>query len=161
MRDTKRINTICQLLERAWHNFPDQRLGQFLLNNVFGSFGRDSHIYMKEDDEIIAILKIFVDKFEEFKKLPEDEKVKKIREFLSETPKEKKFYLKRKVCCVCLHDLSDHIDEVKGYRCHSLGTDGFQCECFLRKDRYDSIEGFQLDKRISQMIEELDLNNPS
>ena len=49
-RDPKRIKKICQLLEIAWSHYPDQRLGQFLLNYVFGSIGRDSHIYHKEDD---------------------------------------------------------------------------------------------------------------
>lgn len=38
------------------------------------------------------------------------------------------------ICCVCGHDLDFHIDEGDGWRCHSLGDDWFQCECWLRKD---------------------------
>ena len=49
MRDPKRIKSICHLLEKAWSYFPEQRMGQFLINTVFGSFGNDSHIYHKED----------------------------------------------------------------------------------------------------------------
>jgi len=38
---------------------------------------------MKEDDEIAAILRNFVEKFEEFKKLPKEEEIKKLRKFLN------------------------------------------------------------------------------
>lgn len=37
-------------------------------------------------------------------------------------------------CCICGHSLDHHLDEGEGWRCHSLGQDGFQCECWLRKD---------------------------
>lgn len=74
MRDPKRFKKLCQLLEKAWSHYSDQRLGQFLLNYVFGSYGKDLHIYHKEDDEIIAILEKFlqsekneVEKFDEGK----------------------------------------------------------------------------------------------
>jgi len=36
MRDPKRIKRICRLLEKKWAEAPDQRLGQFLSNFVFG-----------------------------------------------------------------------------------------------------------------------------
>jgi len=36
MRDIKRIKRICRLLEDKWSKVPDQRLGQFLANYVFG-----------------------------------------------------------------------------------------------------------------------------
>lgn len=39
----------------------------------------------------------------------------------------------RDVCVVCGHSLSSHVDEGDGWRCHSLGPDLKQCECFLRK----------------------------
>lgn len=60
MRDPNRIKKICQLLERAWCHFPDQRLGQFLLNYVYGSNGKDLHIYLKEDDDVELILERFL-----------------------------------------------------------------------------------------------------
>ena len=56
MRDPKRIKSICSLLEKAWSYCPDQRLGRFLLNYVFGSIGRDTRIYRREDDDIEAVL---------------------------------------------------------------------------------------------------------
>ena len=58
------------------------------------------------------------------------------------------------VCCCCGHKLSTHIDEGDGFRCHSLGQDCFQCECFLRKGRYASIEGYDLKKRLRRYIKE-------
>ncbi len=61
----------------------------------------------------------------------------------------------KKICCVCSHELSYHLDEKKGWRCHLLGQDGYQCECWLRKGRYESIEGYELHKRIKEMKEEL------
>lgn len=73
-RDPKRIKKICQLLENAWSRCPDQRLGQFLLNYVFGSIGRDSHIYHKEDDLIESLLEEYITKFDAFANLSEAEK---------------------------------------------------------------------------------------
>ena len=157
MKDLKRIKEICRLLEEAWSFDPYQRLGQFLLNYVFGSFGKDSHIYMKEDEEITIILHNFVKKFREFNNILKPEVIKKTREMLTELSKANQKLSNKKACCVCLHDLSDHIDEKEGWRCHMLGPDGFQCECFLRKSGFDSIEGYELNKRISQVKEELEL----
>lgn len=73
-RDPKRIKKICQLLEIAWSRYPDQRLGQFLLNYVFGSLGRDSHIYNKEDTVVETLLKEFIEKLDAFEELSEAEK---------------------------------------------------------------------------------------
>jgi len=55
MRDPNRINEICELLVDKWKRFPDQRLGQFLENYVFGhhtGVGRhtDGCIFYQEDD---------------------------------------------------------------------------------------------------------------
>lgn len=58
-----------------------------------------------------------------------------------------------KICCVCLHNLDSHIDETDGWRCHSLGQDFFQCECFLRK-RDDTIDFYDLQKRTNEMLED-------
>lgn len=73
MRDPKRIKRVCGLLEMAWSRYPDQRLGQLLLNYVFGSIGRDAHIYHKEDDEIENLLKVCIEKFDAFEALSEAE----------------------------------------------------------------------------------------
>ena len=73
-RDPKRIKKICQLLEIAWSRYPDQRLGQFLLNYVFGSIGRDLHIYRREDNDVETLLKAVIEKFDAFEKLSEAEK---------------------------------------------------------------------------------------
>ncbi len=59
------------------------------------------------------------------------------------------------VCCVCGHPLAMHIDEGDGWRCHCLGPDGYQCECFLRKNRADGdISYYSLKKRIEQFKRE-------
>ena len=40
------------------------------------------------------------------------------------------------ICCVCGHSLDTHFDEEKGWRCHRISSDGYQCECWLRKHEY-------------------------
>ena len=68
-----------------------------------------------------------------------------------------------KVCCVCGHELGMvadyattlHVDEDDGWRCHTLASDGYQCECWLRKGRYEGIEGYSLSVRTQEHIEEL------
>jgi hypothetical protein len=65
--------------------------------------------------------------------------------------------LKEGTCCLCKHPLSSHIDEGSGWRCHILGDDLYQCECFLRKGvwRFDS--GFyDLKKRINRHKKEME-----
>lgn len=60
------------------------------------------------------------------------------------------------ICCVCGHPLEDHIDEGDGWRCHCLGPDTNQCECYLRKDRAEGdIRYYDLDRRIAEVCEEL------
>jgi len=64
------------------------------------------------------------------------------------------------ICCVCGHKLSNHIDEGNGWRCHSLGHDAFQCECYLRKDRDTfsddkGLDYYDLKKRIKESLKEL------
>jgi len=46
MRNKKRIKRICRLLEKKWSEVPDQRLGQLLINYVFG-YHQD--IFFQED----------------------------------------------------------------------------------------------------------------
>jgi hypothetical protein len=60
------------------------------------------------------------------------------------------------ICCVCGHPLSMHIDEGNGWRCHAISY-GCQCECFLRKDRANSvISYYSLKKMIEQFKRELE-----
>jgi hypothetical protein len=57
---------------------------------------------------------------------------------------------------VCGHDLEDHIDESNGWRCHALGNDGYQCECFLRREHADGSKYYyELETRINKHKEEL------
>lgn len=64
MRDPERIDKICDLLKEAWKKVPDQRLGQLLINYVFGrnpvhpKF--DAYIFFKEDDETQVRLEDFI-----------------------------------------------------------------------------------------------------
>jgi hypothetical protein len=61
-------------------------------------------------------------------------------------------------CCVCHHDLGDHIDEGNIWRCHSLGADGYQCECALRKDRTEkNISFYDLARRAKEQVDEVKL----
>lgn len=62
------------------------------------------------------------------------------------------------ICCVCHHNLDVHIYEVDIWRCHTLGVDGFQCECALRKKRADNnISYYDLARRSKEHLEELEI----
>ena len=93
MRDPSRIKSICKLLEKAWSYFPEERMGQFLLNTVFGSLGRDSHIYHKEDNEVETILKLIIEKLDAFKELPEAEEREERELFLKRIYKQNQKYI--------------------------------------------------------------------
>lgn len=45
-RDPARIERICEVLRGAWEQFPDERLGQLLLNAI----GHDANVWETEDD---------------------------------------------------------------------------------------------------------------
>lgn len=63
-------------------------------------------------------------------------------------------------CCVCHHDLDDHIDEGNFWRCHALGLDHFQCECILSKHKAkNDIKFFDLGRRVEEQIEDLHASN--
>lgn len=64
---------------------------------------------------------------------------------------------KQKICVVCGHSLATHIDEGDHWRCHSLGPDGYQCECILRKDRAeDDLSYYNYEERAARRADELD-----
>jgi len=50
MRDPKRIERMLQQLEKAWHAFPDMRLGQLILNITRSE--NTSDLWNLEDDQI-------------------------------------------------------------------------------------------------------------
>lgn len=62
IRKVERIDRICNLLKEKWKKVPDERLGQFLLNYIFGTHPpHDGYIFFKEDDEIEDLLnKLFL-----------------------------------------------------------------------------------------------------
>ena len=66
---------------------------------------------------------------------------------------------KDETCVVCGHPLSCHIDEGDGWRCHCLGADLSQCECYLRKYRdllgEVDITYYSLERRVEEMKKEL------
>ena len=59
MRDPNRIKEVCNLLKQAWEKDPDQRLGQFLMNYIFGDF--NTKAFYIEDNEIEDKLKTFIE----------------------------------------------------------------------------------------------------
>lgn len=62
MKNKKRIQKIqkiCKKLEKLWSQVPDQRLGQFLENYVFGHYlERACCIFHFEDDQVEASLSL-------------------------------------------------------------------------------------------------------
>lgn len=59
MREPERIDRICDLLKEKWKKYPDLRLGQFLMNYVFGNKGgkNTAFIFYLEDDITESMLK--------------------------------------------------------------------------------------------------------
>ncbi len=68
--------------------------------------------------------------------------------------------MKEEECIVCGHKLCDHIDEGNGWRCHSLGVDTRQCECFLRKHRdlfgEVSLDYYSVQRRVEEAEKEIE-----
>ena len=52
MRDPARIKRICEKLEQAWIEKPDQRFGQFIINYVYDRFKNDKRVFYTEDEVI-------------------------------------------------------------------------------------------------------------
>ena len=49
MRDPERIPRVLDLLEKAWQEVPDWRLGQ-LIENIARDMGQNDAFYMEDDD---------------------------------------------------------------------------------------------------------------
>ena len=62
MRDPDRIQPLAQLLVRAWHLNPDQRLAQ-LVNNAahYGGWRGGPDVYHCEDDAVERGLRLMLD----------------------------------------------------------------------------------------------------
>jgi len=56
-KDEKRIKRICEELERLWKRYPDQRLGQLLLNYVFPPGKKTDYFYTEDDETEKRIIK--------------------------------------------------------------------------------------------------------
>lgn len=50
MRDPRRIDDFCRRLAVCWHQVPDWRFGQLMVN-LFGAYGKDP--FFPEDEEMI------------------------------------------------------------------------------------------------------------
>ena len=50
MRDPKRIDDFCRRLAVCWHQVPDWRFGQLIVN-LFSAYGKDP--FFPEDEELI------------------------------------------------------------------------------------------------------------
>lgn len=61
MRDPNRIPTILNSIRNMWEAYPDQRLGQLILN--FGP-ASDAALYYIEDEDLIDRMKSNIDKME-------------------------------------------------------------------------------------------------
>ncbi len=82
-----------------------------------------------------------------------DENNEEERDFNDILKKRLEEFKDKDVCTVCYHKLSLHLDEGDGWRCHSLDMSLFQCECYLRKGRYDTKEEYNLGNRIKEQID--------
>lgn len=63
MRDPNRIPRVLELLEKAWKEAPDWRLGQ-LVENIARDIGWNDAYYM-EDDDLEKGVKELMDKWKE------------------------------------------------------------------------------------------------
>lgn len=54
MRDPARIDRALNLISVIWHRYPDQRLGQLLINYAWG---RDVDVFNREDDDTLSNLR--------------------------------------------------------------------------------------------------------
>ncbi len=119
-----------QELWENWQSNGDISIFEDLLPLVLSEFDKaEKTMYQKHLENAKLIVEDFMQKFSE--KIPKD------------------------TCSVCGHTLSSHIDEKSGWRCHSLGPDFYQCECWLRKNRYDDgLNGYDFHKRQDGYLKE-------
>lgn len=58
MRDTDRIDRICGKLDVLWHEHPDQRFGQLILNYLMD----EENVFWQDDDVTESRLDSFLNK---------------------------------------------------------------------------------------------------
>lgn len=58
MRDTNRIDRICGKLDVLWHEYPDQRFGQLILNYLID----EENMFWQDDDATELRLDSFLNK---------------------------------------------------------------------------------------------------
>lgn len=58
MRDTNRIDRICGKLDVLWHEYPDQRLGQLIVNYLMN----EENVFWQDDDVTESRLDSFLNK---------------------------------------------------------------------------------------------------
>lgn len=60
MRDSNRINDICDKLAAIWHTVPDWRLGQLIINFASRWENSNTGLFYIEDDDFINLLYKYV-----------------------------------------------------------------------------------------------------
>lgn len=65
MRDPKRIDEFCEELKKMWHQVPDWRFGQLIINSLGEIQAKEKRdIFFIEDDKMLEDLKeVFTTKF--------------------------------------------------------------------------------------------------
>ena len=58
MRNTDRIDRICGKLDILWHGYPDQRLGQLIINYLMN----EEDVFWQDDDVTESRLDSFLNK---------------------------------------------------------------------------------------------------
>ena len=61
MRDTERIDEVCDLIAAIWHTYPDWRLTQLFSNVCALGDSTDRINFFQEDDETLRKLQAFAD----------------------------------------------------------------------------------------------------
>ena len=68
MRDPKRIDEFCEELKKMWHQVPDWRFGQLIVNALGEIQAKEKRdVFFVEDDKMLEELKeLFATKFKMF-----------------------------------------------------------------------------------------------
>lgn len=68
MRDPKRIDEFCEELKKMWHQVPDWRFGQLIVNALGEIQAKEKcDVFFVEDDKMLEDLKeVFATKFKMF-----------------------------------------------------------------------------------------------
>lgn len=56
MRDPKRINDFCNKLAQIWHEVPDWRFGQFMINMITKAEYDGDDVFYMEDEELLKMM---------------------------------------------------------------------------------------------------------